>query len=64
MNREYAEEPQSDLYRVCWTSKWTGVSGRGQPIIRDVAASWVEHLNSRYHDLHHWVQEDDSRQRR
>ncbi len=43
-------------YCIRWTSKLTGVTGRGGALLsRSEAEEWVKQLNSEYDDIYHEV---------
>jgi len=45
------------MYCVCYTYSHNKTVHRGGAISYEVAKSWVDHLNKKYADMHHWVEE-------
>ena len=44
------------IYTVYWKHN-KGYSGHGEkPTTYNLAKAWVDHLNKKYPDMHHWVQ--------
>jgi hypothetical protein len=44
------------LYRVAWQVKSTGATGHGEPLSREIAEAWVDHSNTTYPEVFHWIE--------
>jgi hypothetical protein len=44
------------MYRICWRSRLTGYEGRGEPLARSVAESWIAALNESHPNIDHWLE--------
>jgi len=49
-------------YRVCWKSKITTASGRGEPLPKETAEAWVKDLTPLYPALTHWIEPVDTKE--
>lgn len=46
-----------DKVCICWRSLDTGATGRGEPIIRFLAAAWMEHLAPLRPRMVYWLED-------
>lgn len=45
------------MYRICWKSRLTDVSGHGEYILNhDEAEEWINILTKKYPEIEHWIE--------